>query len=653
MKIPPLLIGFSLLVWGVETQRVFLGILLALCAESWNLISVRYDFTDEDFIKISDLTSLVFLAGVTLIILNYEVVSFLRITTGWLPLFLMPLLIAQLYSAEDWVVIGTRLGWKKKTHKHKSFDIRGYYIFTTFLAAACANSGSIRLFTALIFLFFMLAFVNRGKGYSVIFFFLVFVVLTGCAYLLEKGVDAGYHYAKHKTRQLLSQYYGQKFNDPYMSYVNFGDTGRLKTSGEIVLRLLAEHPPDRLRVADFSVYSNGTWAGNHTGFTYIASDDDKKWQLLTPPPNGGLEVFVQYDLSKEKGIVPIPPGSFSLQSNTIYALEQKRSGSLRVPDGAPIISYTVTYAPNMFHLDDKPRSRHLYIPEEERYLTEKLYVELKGEDDAESLSRIRAYLADGFTYSLEMLGRGAFSTPLGNFLFHEKKGFCEYYATATALLLRSVGIPSRYVVGYAVVEEGFFRNSYVVRERHGHAWCEAYIGGKWITVDTTPVQWVLTDADTASFFEPVGDLINYLQHKYRLYQIGEGGDNTFFLSVVVVILALFLALRIYRRMQLQKKEEREILEIKQFQRIITPFTPVVDFIEQQADYSHRCYGVAEFADRAAEMMVMEEFDHNEFCTLYRLHLKKRFDCSGLNEEEDDFLTAGATKYLERFTYITR
>ncbi len=641
MKIPPLLIGFSLFIWGVETQRIFVGVLLALCAESWNVISARYNFQDEDFIKISDLTSLVFLAGVTLIILNYEIVSFLRITTEWLPLFLMPLLMAQVYSLQDYIVIGTRLGRKKKMHKHTPFDIRGYYIFITMVAAACANSGSILVFTALILIFFTLTFVNRGKGYSVLSFSFLFVILIGCAYSLQKGVDTGYHYVQHKTRQLLSQYYRQKFNDPYMSYVNFGDTGRLKTSGEIVLRLQAEHPPERLRVADFSVYSNRQWTGNSSGYEYILPDDDQKWQLLASPPNGGLEIFVQYDLPKERGVVPIPRGSFSLQSNTIYALEQKRSGSLRVADGAPIISYTVTYAPNTFYLDDKPRSRHLYIPEEERYLTEKLHVELKGTDDAESLSRVRAYLTNGFTYSLEMLGRGTFPTPLGNFLFHEKKGFCEYYATATALLLRAVGIPSRYVVGYAVVEQGVGKNRHIVRKRHGHAWCEAYIEGKWITVDTTPVQWELIDAN--------GDFFNFLRHQYRLYQIGEGRDYTLFLSVVVVILTLFLVFRIYRRIQLQKKKEREIVETTQFQRIITPFTPVVDIIGQHGDDSRRYCGVAAFADRAAEIMAMEEFDHDEFCTLYRLHLQKRFDFFGLNEEEDDFLTEGATKYLERLT----
>ncbi len=651
MKIPPLVIGFSLLIWGLETQRLFVAVLLALCAESCNFIAVRYDFQDEDYIKISDLTSLVFLAGVTLIMLNYKVVSFLRITTEWLPLFLMPLLMAQVYSSQDYVVIGTRLGRKRKTHKHKPFDIRGYYIFTTFLAGACANSGSVLLFAALLFLFFTLAFVNRGKGYSFLSFILVFTVVMGCAYLLQRGVDIGYHYAKHKARSLMSQYYQEKYNDPYMSSVNFGDTGRLKTSGKIILRLQAKNPPERLRVADFSVYSNGKWAGNAAGFTYTTMGENQKWQLLAPPENGGLEVFVQYDLPKEKGVVPVPPGSFSLQSETVYALEQNRSGSLRVADGAPIISYTVAYAPNMFHLDDKPQNRHLYIPEEERYLTEKIRGELKGADDEESLARIRTYLASGFTYSLEMLGKGSFPTPLGNFLFYEKKGFCEYYATATALLLRSVGIASRYVVGYVVVEQGFSENSYVVRKRHGHAWCEAYINGKWITVDTTPVQWLLADADEASFFEPVGDFINYLQHRYRLYQIGEGRDYTLFFSVVVVILTLFLALRIYRRTQLQKKREGQMSERRQFQRTITPFTPVVDSVVQYDKGSRRSQCVSEFAARAAAVIDVEEFDRDEFSRLYRLHLKKRFDSAGLKKSEEDMLTAGARKYLARVTEL--
>jgi transglutaminase-like putative cysteine protease len=43
-------------------------------------------------------------------------------------------------------------------------------------------------------------------------------------------------------------------------------------------------------------------------------------------------------------------------------------------------------------------------------------------------------------------------TPLARFLLRTRSGHCEYFATATVLLLRQLGIPARYAVGYAVHE---------------------------------------------------------------------------------------------------------------------------------------------------------------------------------------------------------
>lgn len=63
-------------------------------------------------------------------------------------------------------------------------------------------------------------------------------------------------------------------------------------------------------------------------------------------------------------------------------------------------------------------------------------------------------------------------------------GYCVHYATATAVLLRQAGIPSRYVTGYfTVVEPG----ETTVREKDAHAWVECYIPGVgWIPLESTP-----------------------------------------------------------------------------------------------------------------------------------------------------------------------
>jgi hypothetical protein len=77
--------------------------------------------------------------------------------------------------------------------------------------------------------------------------------------------------------------------------------------------------------------------------------------------------------------------------------------------------------------------------------------------------------------------------PVGEFVFDKRRGYCEYFASAAALLLRLEGVPARYVVGYSVRPSNLEGGHYVVREADAHAWVEAWIEGKgWVEVDPTP-----------------------------------------------------------------------------------------------------------------------------------------------------------------------
>lgn len=100
---------------------------------------------------------------------------------------------------------------------------------------------------------------------------------------------------------------------------------------------------------------------------------------------------------------------------------------------------------------------------------------------------IEAYLRQRYLYSLDV----SFSRSpnhLTRFLREVKAGHCEYFATAMTLMLRSRGIPSRIVNGYAT-DEWINSNGgyYIVRQEHAHSWVEAYFQGNgWVTFDPTP-----------------------------------------------------------------------------------------------------------------------------------------------------------------------
>ncbi len=150
----------------------------------------------------------------------------------------------------------------------------------------------------------------------------------------------------------------------------------------------------------------------------------------------------------------------------------------------------------------------------------------------EDVSRVDARIIEGklgevfrrdFTYSLILSGADL-GAPISEFVTEKRRGHCEYFAGATCLLLRRMGVPSRYVVGFAVQEESSKRGEYLLRGKHAHAWAEAYVGGtwvnearpenssplwrcrggKWVDVDLTPPDW-LAEADRNHWFQGLSD----------------------------------------------------------------------------------------------------------------------------------------------------
>jgi len=104
----------------------------------------------------------------------------------------------------------------------------------------------------------------------------------------------------------------------------------------------------------------------------------------------------------------------------------------------------------------------------------------------EKATAVLQHLLSNYAYSLEV-GTTSSGPPIDEFLFTRKTGYCEHYATAMVLMLRSIGIPSRLVTGFLATEWNEFGNYYTVRQRDAHAWVEMYYPQSgWITMDPTP-----------------------------------------------------------------------------------------------------------------------------------------------------------------------
>ncbi|HET7747336.1 MAG TPA: transglutaminase-like domain-containing protein, partial [Vicinamibacteria bacterium] len=108
------------------------------------------------------------------------------------------------------------------------------------------------------------------------------------------------------------------------------------------------------------------------------------------------------------------------------------------------------------------------------------------EDPARRIDRTLSRLAAEYEYSLSP-GRFRTADPLAEFLFEKRRGYCEYFASAAAVLLRLQGIPTRYVAGFSVSESARSGRHFVVRESDAHAWIDAWVPGRgWMELDPTP-----------------------------------------------------------------------------------------------------------------------------------------------------------------------
>ena len=90
----------------------------------------------------------------------------------------------------------------------------------------------------------------------------------------------------------------------------------------------------------------------------------------------------------------------------------------------------------------------------------------------------------GFTYTLRPGHLGA--DAVDDFLFTRRKGFCEHFASAFAVLMRAAGVPARLVGGYQGGEWNALGGFLSVRQSDAHVWCEVWLEGKgWVRVDPT------------------------------------------------------------------------------------------------------------------------------------------------------------------------
>ena len=214
--------------------------------------------------------------------------------------------------------------------------------------------------------------------------------------------------------------------------------------------------------------------------------------------------------------------------------------------------------------------------------------------------------------------------PIEEFLLERKAGHCEFFATTSVLLLRQMGVPARYVTGYAIQEYNPLLDMFVVRRRHAHAWAVAFIDGQWQTIDTTPSIWLEAEAEQSTFLQPVADVMSNLTFMFQVWwndQKIEDYEN--YLYLIGLLLTLFILWRISRGEQVIFDDDEE-----EFDAVFKgPESPIIAVEELL---------IAEGFHRQPGELLSNWFSrigHEELHKLLPLHNKLRFHPAGLGQEE--------------------
>jgi len=277
---------------------------------------------------------------------------------------------------------------------------------------------------------------------------------------------------------------------------------------------------------------------------------------------------------------------------------------------------------------------------------------LDGLDREQTLNAISEFFSTKFTYRMWQDAdseEDTDATPLSRFLLSTRAGHCEYFATATVLILRQLGIPARYAVGYSVHEAAW--SGYVVRQSDAHAWCLVWNDKKqaWEDFDTTPGTGLEAQHNRASVW--FSDAWWWVHFQFSQLRWGQTHLRNYILIGLVPVLVLLL-------FQIVRQRRRRVGKGAGGRRPVV--WPGLDSefyeIEKQLAVRGVVRGTNETLAHWLERAVAEPSLttlKGPLRGLLQLHYRYRFDPQGLDDADREELRSKARECLSKLAGLDR
>jgi hypothetical protein len=239
---------------------------------------------------------------------------------------------------------------------------------------------------------------------------------------------------------------------------------------------------------------------------------------------------------------------------------------------------------------------------------------------------------------------GADETPLRRFLLQTRGGHCEYFATATVLLLRQLHIPARYAVGYAVHEHS--GRKYIVRQRDAHAWCLVWRNGNWHDFDTTPASWIQAEGQRASALQFLSDFWSRLVFEFSKFRWGQTHLRNYLLWTMAPVLALLLFQIVFRRGRRRRGNGAAQTIATERPGLDSEFYQLENALAKRGLTRQSHETLSDWLQRAVDDPALAGL-RTELGELLRLHYRYRFDPRGLPVSDRETLRREAQSCLAR------
>jgi protein-glutamine gamma-glutamyltransferase len=592
---PPFLLLAALLFWGWLSGLLLFGAIMGVVLESSRFIKVRFDLSAEDFRRLWNFCGLL---GLALLLYTFTTnqegggvgnlfhgaagrnavlsgVHAASVIPRWFPILSFLLVAAQNFSERGCIPLAEvsiffrwfqrgAAGAKANWDMNVSYP---YFMVCVFSAGIHANDGTFTYLWGQGVLLAWGLWPFRARRFSLLAWGGAFLLAVILAYLSTRGIGQLAQLAENYNAQWMTRLMRQR-TDASQAMTAIGQIGELKLSSTIVIRLETPNgasPPTYLHEATYRRYDlRQTWraGGSQNDFQDVRpeTNEGSTYDLLpdkTAKSTVNIACYLNgwdQEIHFPEGLLPLPTSCSQLENipSSVVRIRINKTGAVLVA-GPGLIIFDARYGAATT-IDSPPDTNWDWeVPPNEWPALKQSIGEMKisGTSDEQKELAVAQFFSSKFTYST-WLGPDKTphtnGTPLGRFLLQTRSGHCEYFATATVLLLRALDIPARYAVGY-YVHEGSGDNHYVVRDRDAHAWCLVWNKRKqaWQDFDTTPGSWIAAEGKRASAMQSVSDFFSWLQFQFSKLRWGQTHLRNYVLWAVVPAMSFLLYQIVFRR----------------------------------------------------------------------------------------------------------